>query len=152
MWVNDKAGRNTESKALSYSFKYIKGKHPKIKWIQSFADERCGGLGIVYQAANFDYFGLHTSVFWEIDGEIYHNSILTNGARKAKSKLAGKMDNAKKMELRQFRYIFFIDKRWKKNCLLKQEAYPKHYIENPNDPIGAKRAGKKIKNTCTNPD
>ena len=33
----------------------------------------------------------------------------------------------KKIKLRQFRYIKFIDKREKKNCLLKQMPYPKHY-------------------------
>ncbi len=38
-------------------------------------------------------------------------------------------DRAKKMNLRQFRYIKFIDKRQKKNCLLKQMPYPKHYKE-----------------------
>jgi len=48
MWLDDKAERNSESKAISYSLKYIRGKYPKIKWIQSFADERCGGFGIVY--------------------------------------------------------------------------------------------------------
>ena len=47
MWIDDKAGRNTESKAISYSIKYIRAKHPKIKWVQSFADERCGCFGIV---------------------------------------------------------------------------------------------------------
>ena len=53
MWLNDKAKRNSESMAISYSIKYIKGKFKTIKWIQSFADERCGGLGIVYQACSF---------------------------------------------------------------------------------------------------
>jgi len=127
MWLSDKAERNSESKALSYSFKYIRSRHKKIKWIQSFADERCGGLGIVYQASNFNYYGLHVSTFWEIDGEVYHNSILTNGKRKAKAKLENKLKDAKKMELRQFRYLFFIDKRWEKKCLLKKEPYLKHY-------------------------
>lgn len=127
MWLDDKAERNSESKALSYSFRYIRSRHKKIKWIQSFADERCGGLGIVYQASNFNYYGLHVSTFWEIDGEVYHNSILTNGKRKAKAKLENKLKDAKKMELRQFRYLFFIDKRWEKKCLLKKEPYLKHY-------------------------
>jgi adenine modification enzyme len=127
MWLSDKAERNSESKALSYSFRYIRSRHKKIKWIQSFADERCGGLGIVYQASNFNYYGLHVSTFWEINGEVYHNSILTNGKRKAKAKLENKLKDAKKMELRQFRYLFFIDKRWEKNCLLKKEPYLKHY-------------------------
>jgi len=127
MWLSDKAERNSESKALSYSFRYIRSRHKKIKWIQSFADERCGGLGIVYQASNFNYYGLHASTFWEIEGEVYHNSILTNGKRKAKAKLENKLKYAKKMELRQFRYLFFIDKRWEKKCLLKKEPYLKHY-------------------------
>jgi hypothetical protein len=132
MWFDDKAGRNTESKALSYTFKYIRGKYPKVKWVQSFADERCGGLGIVYQAANFDFFGEHTSVFWEFENEIYHNSHITNGNRNSKKRLEAKgfHEKAKKISLRQFRYIFFIDKRWKKNCLLEQKPYPKHYLEN----------------------
>jgi hypothetical protein len=38
-------------------------------------------------------------------------------------------ERAKKMNLRQFRYIKFIDQRQKKNCLLKQEDYPKHYLD-----------------------
>jgi len=127
MWLDDKAPRNSESMALSYSMKYIRGKYPKIKWIQSFADERCGGFGIVYQAANFDYFGSHDSIFWKIGNEVFHNSIITNGARRAKNKLSNKKKDAEKMTLRQFRYIFFIDKRWKKKCLLKEQPYPKHY-------------------------
>lgn len=127
MWLDDKAKRNSESMAISYSIKYIKGKLKTIKWIQSFADERCGGLGIVYQAANFNYYGLHVSTFWEIDGEVYHNSIVTNGKRKAKAKLESKLKDAKKMELRQFRYIYFINKKEIKNCLLEQQKYLKHY-------------------------
>lgn len=127
MWLSDDAPKNSESMAISYSIKYIRGKYPKIKWIQSFADERCGGLGIVYQAANFNYFGFHESTFWNIEGEVYHNSIVTNGNRKAKDRLSDKLNDAVKMDLRQFRYIYFIDKRWKNKCLLKELPYPKHY-------------------------
>jgi hypothetical protein len=129
MWLDDKAERNSESKAVAYSLRYIRSKFPKIKWIQSFADERCGGFGIVYQACNFGFYGLHVSTFWEIEGEVYHNSIITNNKRKAKAKLEKKLQNAKKMELRQFRYLFFIDKRWKKKCLLQEKPYPKFYNE-----------------------
>jgi len=78
MWLDDIALKNSESKAISYSIKYIKGKIKTIKWIQSFADERCGGLGIVYQACSFRYYGEHTSSFWELNGETFHNSIKTS--------------------------------------------------------------------------
>jgi len=131
MWLDDKAARNSESKAISYSIKYIKGKLPRIKWIQSFADERCGFFGIVYQACSFNFYGEHESVFWELEGEIFHNSIKT-------SRKAGKRgydllnnpinkDKIKSEKLRQFRYIKFIDSRWKKKCLLKEKPYLKYY-------------------------
>ena len=46
-------------------------------------------------------------------------------------KLQANKDRAEKMTLRQFRYIKFLDQRWKQKCLLKEKPYPKHYIENP---------------------
>ena len=131
MWISDDCKKYAESQAISYSIKYIKKKLKTIKWIQSFADERCGGFGIVYQACSFDFFGEHKSDFWEFEGEIYHNSIITNNNRNKKKELENKGFSKKaiKKTLRQFRYIKFIDKRQKKNCLLKQMPYPKHYKE-----------------------
>ncbi len=43
MWLDDVAPRNSESRALSYAFKIIKRACPRVAWVQSFADERCGG-------------------------------------------------------------------------------------------------------------
>lgn len=131
MWIEDNVGQYPESRAISYSLKYIRRKYPKIKWIQSFADERCGGFGIVYQACSFDYYGEHKSDFWELDGETFHNSIMTSekaGPRGYKLLNDPKnKDKVKKHSLRQFRYIKFLDQREKKKCLLKQKPYPKHY-------------------------
>jgi len=131
MWLDDKAERNSETKAISYSLRYIRSKFPKIKWIQSFADERCGCFGIVYQAASFSFYGEHTSSFWSLDGETFHNSIMTSekaGPRGYKLLNDPKnKDRVEKHTLRQFRYIKFIDKRWKKKCLLKEQPYPKYY-------------------------
>jgi len=134
MWLSDEIPiQYAESQAISFSIKYIKRKFPKIKWIQSFADERCGGFGIVYQACSFLYYGEHTSKFWELDGHTYHNSIMTS--EKAGPigykllNLAENKDRVIKHELRQFRYIKFIDRRYIKKCLLKEQPYPKHYLQ-----------------------
>jgi hypothetical protein len=129
MWLSDAAPRNSESKAISYCIKFIKKRYPKIKWIQSFADQRCGMFGIVYQAANFLYYGEHSATFWTLDGVIYHNSLMTRDPNLSKSAMVlqdGK-DRATSEELRQFRYIYFIDGRERKNCLLKQLPYEKYY-------------------------
>jgi len=132
MWLDDKAGKNSESKAIAYSIRYIKNKYPKIKWIQSFADERCGCFGIVYQACSFSYYGEHDSIFWELDGVVYHNSIMTRKDVKGYKILTAKENKKRVMKhkLRQFRYIKFIDKREKKKCTLIEKPYPKYYNEN----------------------
>jgi len=132
MWLDDKAKKNSESMAISYSIKYIKGKLKTIKWIQSFADERCGGLGIVYQACSFRYYGEHTSIFWSFEGETYHNSLITNNNRNKKAELEkrGFKEKAIKETLRQFRYIKFLDKSWVKKCNQKEQTYLKHYNNN----------------------
>ena len=49
MWLSDDAPRNSESRAISYSLKYIRRACPSVAWVQSFADERCQELGVVYQ-------------------------------------------------------------------------------------------------------
>jgi len=56
--------------------------------------------------------------------------IVTNGKRNKKKVLeaTGKLDEAKKHDFRQFRYIYFLDKQARKKCLLQQEPYPKHYV------------------------
>lgn len=134
MWFDDKAERNSESKALSYCIKYIRSKFKKTKWIQSFADQRCGCFGIVYQAANFSYYGEHISDFYEIDGEFYHQIMLTNNGKSASKsnkakKLKATKDEAIKHSLRQFRYIYFMNNKVKTKCKLKEQPYPKHYNE-----------------------
>lgn len=135
MWLSDEAGRNSESQAISCSLVYIRHKYPKVKWIQSFADERCRCFGIVYQACSFDYYGEHTNIFWELDGVFYHNTNMTisKDSQRYKNNVGGGkylQENklrAIRHELRQFRYIKFLDMSWKKKCLLKQQPYPKHY-------------------------
>ncbi len=128
MWLSEKALRNSESMAISYSIKTIKGKLPNIKWIQSFADERCNRYGVVYQAANFKYFGEHTAIFWYLDDEIFHNSLMTRNPKLSKSAayLQANKERATSTKLRQFRYIYFIDKRSTNDCLLSEQAYPKN--------------------------
>lgn len=128
MWLSDEAPNNSESKAISYSIKYIKNRFPKIKWIQSFADERCNCFGVVYQACSFGYYGEHTSVFWELDGDFYHNILMT--AKRGKQGSAGVVLQKRSLDatehvLRQFRYIKFLDKRYKPLCLLEEKPYPK---------------------------
>ena len=129
MWLKDGSPPNAKTQALSYSIKYIKRKYPKIKWIQSFADERCKKFGIVYQAANFLYCGEHISDFWELDGVLYHNSLMTRNPKLAPSAafVQKNKERAEKHTFRQFRYIYFIQRNLIKDLCFNILPYPKHY-------------------------
>lgn len=127
MWLSDDAPRNSESRAISYAIKYIKRACPTVAWIQSFADERCCGLGVVYQAANFLYIGSHKTTFYLLNGEVYHKMLLTalvKGGQRG-VKLRAEIDRAEKQTLRQFRYIYFIKTDWKKRLKMSIQPYPK---------------------------
>ena len=83
MWLADSAPRDSESRALAHSFRYIRRALPRIRWIQSFADQRCGGWGVVYRASGFLYPGCHRTRFYELDGEYCHETMArAHGARK----------------------------------------------------------------------
>lgn len=130
MWIHDSQPRNTESRVISYALRYIRHAFPAVKWIQSFADERCGRAGVVYQAANFDYVGSHETEFYELDGEFYHRIAMTSPGRGGKrgDYLRENKNRAKRVKLNQFRYIRFMDKRAKTNLntrLFKIQPPPK---------------------------
>lgn len=129
MWFREESFKDGKSQAMSYAMKYIKRKFPKIKWVQSFADERCNKYGIVYQACNFVYCGEHTSNFWELDGVLYHNSMMTRSPeqRKAAALLQENKGRVIKHTYRQFRYLYFIKRNAMKDLLLPIQKPPKHY-------------------------
>jgi hypothetical protein len=130
MWLDDSLERNSESICISLAIKFIKNKYKTVKVIQSFADERCGGLGVVYQAANFLFYGTHDSTFVVYEGRTYHKIAATT--------LSGKGGNISKIlvplfkdgaletkSFRQFRYIYFIDRSYIAKCALPNLPYPK---------------------------
>ena len=130
MWIDDVAPRNTESRAIGHSIKLLRRRNPGLVMLQSFADERCGGLGVVYQACSFGFYGEHTSTFWELDGEVYHNISMTvkepeRAGRIKAGHLQANKECAKRMDLRQFRYLRFLSTAAEKACTLTRQPYPK---------------------------
>lgn len=52
--------KNAESKFISRCLRALRKDYPKIKIIFSYADEKAGHLGIIYQASNFKYVGIRS--------------------------------------------------------------------------------------------
>lgn len=127
MWVHDCMPKNTESRVISYSIKYIKRIYPSIQWIQTFADERCGRNGVVYQACSFDYIGCTNTAFYELDGEVFHQVSIRKGGGVKSRYFNENKHRAIKKKFKQHRYIKFLDKRAKRrlNPKFVIQVYPK---------------------------
>ena len=130
MWIDDCLGRNAETILISKSFKIIKNKYPYIKLIQSFADGRLG-CGTIYKASNFKYYGYSKTIFL-IDNEtqnIYHKILIENTNRKKAFKETLNLFIKNKLtpvEVKTYRYIYVLDKKYTKKIKLKEETYPKY--------------------------
>lgn len=129
LWVDDELGHNTETVFLSLCFKWFKH-NTDIKLVQSFADGRLG-CGTIYKASNFKYYGYHESLFFENikTGEVIHKVPFENTTRLVK--MVGEnvgyiRGYFKPFTVKTYRYIYFIDKKYENQCLLKQEKYPEY--------------------------
>ena len=119
MWLDDALPKCVASCVFSYCIKVIKKLYPAVKIIQSFADARCHKNGLVYMACNFVYYGYHEGDFYVFGDEFIHpievNRILKTGERKK--------EDFVKVYYRQYRFIFYIDKKMRDKCLLKEQNY-----------------------------
>lgn len=127
MWLDDVAPRNSESRAISYAVRYIRKAMPHVKWLQSFADGRCGRLGVVYQAASWMYLGYHNAMFYELDGQTYHKIAMTAATRGGRrgAFLRANADRATSRQWRQYRYVKILYRPWQRRLLLTPLPYPK---------------------------
>lgn len=132
MAFDDYLPKNSESRAISMSFKLIKKHAPQIKWIISFADGCSCGDGTIYRASNFVLTAIKENFnLCELpNGEKIHKMTLESNPTSPRKELGGKSYyditggkfNFKKyveavngtiLKGYQLRYIYFIDKSYK---------------------------------------
>jgi hypothetical protein len=133
MWLSDVRPEHAASRAVSLALRTVKRVRPRIGWVQTFADERCGKMGSIYQACSFDYLGCHDTNFWLLDGEWYHQSMLGRPEYDGRgwwcgpkiSHLNNNRDRAERHTFTQYRYFKALHGWAAKNLLLERLPYPK---------------------------
>ena len=85
---------------------------------------------MVYQACSFLYLGCHESPFYALDGEVYHNILATakRQGNKRGAYLRANLDRARKIMLRQYRYVRFLKTDWLRRLRLPILPYPKRQM------------------------
>ena len=124
--------RNSESRAISMAIRLIRRKTPQVKWIVSFADGCSCGDGTIYRASNFVLTQIkeNAQILLLPSGEKVHKLTITAHGNTPRAELDGKTPKqvcggncglkkyieytgAKILPGYQFRYIYFVDRKWR---------------------------------------
>jgi len=109
MAFSDALPRNSESRALGFSMRWLQKKYPWLKWVVSFADGTQCGDGTIYRASGFLLTQIkRNSSIWinNKTGEVRQN--LTFYSKVAENELKGDMWS--KIPGHMLRYIYFLDR------------------------------------------
>lgn len=101
--------RNSESRAIAYTMRFIKKHYPHIKWVVSFADATQCGDGTIYRASGFKLTDIRKSESLRRNphnGEVMHTMQAYHLMMKDEFKTWEALDGF------QLRYVYFIDKEW----------------------------------------
>lgn len=113
--------RNSESRALSYAFRFIKKHYPHIEWCVSFSDATQCGDGTIYRASGFLLTSIkkNTTIWRMPDGFVFADVGLRAKANGLKRRVGFKTGErmtdfvartgAQKMPGFQLRYIYFLN-------------------------------------------
>lgn len=113
--------RNSESRCISLAMKLLKKNAPHVKWVLSFADGCQCGDGTIYRASNFILTGIkqNNTLRRTENGEVIHSiTAYHHGTQGDFSKLP-------KVPGYQLRYIYFIDKKWRKRLTVPEIPFQK---------------------------
>lgn len=117
MAFDDFLPKNSESRALSISFKLIKKNAPHIKWVLSFSDGCQSGDGTIYRATGFYLTQIkkNKSLLQMPNGEILANMTIS-AHRPGMSYSRALKSGAKPLIGYQLRYIKLLHEGLKLNC------------------------------------
>lgn len=133
MAFDDVLPRNSESRCISLAMRALKRHAPQVKWVVSFADGCSCGDGTIYRASNFILTGItkNSTIYVMPDGSKIANMTFSAHQTQPMDVLGGatpaqvcggkfnarrfqEATGAKMLPGYMLRYIYFIDKRWRK--------------------------------------
>jgi hypothetical protein len=144
MAFDDYLPRNSESYCIGKTLRMIKKQAPQIKWVISFADGCSCGDGTIYRASNFILTGIkeNNAIVLLPNGEKIHQISLTSNPTQKRPELGGKSlvdisggsasigaylkyTGGVKLTGYQLRYIYFIDKSYRKRLTVPEIPFSK---------------------------
>ncbi len=80
LWLDDRLGRNSESRTLGIILRQLRKGQSTIKALVAYSDPMAGHTGVIYQASGFLYLGKSTvmPLYKLADGSVHHSRSLSH--------------------------------------------------------------------------
>ena len=128
IWLSDVLPPNSESRVLGFLLRSLR-RHTHLKFLLTYADPAQGHIGIIYQATGWIYTGLSEAMpYYDVgDGVARHSRSLSHaiGTHSLAYFKAHDIPIKKVAQRSKHRYIYFLDRSWRKYLRVDELPYPK---------------------------
>ena len=128
LWLSDDLPTNSESRVIGVVSRALR-RNTSLKFLLSYADPAQGHVGTIYQAAGWVYTGLSqaTPLYDLGDGKVRHSRSLSHayGTHSVKHFRRNGVDIKTLPQARKHRYIYFLDRSYRKQLNVPVLPYPK---------------------------
>jgi hypothetical protein len=136
LWLDDRLGRNAESRALAIILRQLRQHQAMIKAIVAYSDPMAGHNGAIYRAAGFLYLGQSTAMpkYQLPDGSVYHSRSLSHsfGTHSLRHFQSHGVKVALVPQAAKFTYVALIDPTWRERLLRPPQPYLKKEVIDEN--------------------
>jgi hypothetical protein len=128
LWLDDRLGRNSESRVLGTILRVLRRKQITIKALFAYSDPVLGHLGTIYQATGFLYLGESTAMprYKLPDGSVHHSRSLSHsyGTHSRHHFASFGVDVELVRQAPKHTYVALIDPSWKAKLIRPVLPYP----------------------------
>lgn len=128
LWLDDRLGRNSESRVLGIVLRALRRSQSRIKALVAYGDPGAGHSGVIYRAAGFAYVGLSQGTpLYRLEGSIPHHSRSFSavfGTRSQSHFAANGLRLERVPQTPKVTYIAFVDPAWRNRLLVPVQPYP----------------------------
>jgi hypothetical protein len=132
LWLDDRLGRNSESRSLAIILRQLRQHQSLVKVIVAYSDPMAGHDGGIYRAVGFLYLGQSTAMpkYQLPDGRAYHSRSLSHsfGTHSLRHFQSYGVTVELLSQASKFVYIALIDPTWRERLLRLPQPYPKREI------------------------
>ncbi len=129
LWLDDRIGRNGESRTLAIILRSLRQRQSLIRAVVAYSDPAAGHSGSIYRGAGLLYLGLSEAMpLYKLpDGSVHHSRSLSQvfGTHSRRHFAAHGVSVELVPQQRKFIYAALIDPSWRERLTRPVLAYPK---------------------------